>query len=486
MTRGKAEFRADEVLAHLEWVRRLARRLVVDPSAADDVAQEAWVAALSRPWPAGGGPARAWLARVATNAARRLGRREGVRRGHERSAASTADAPPTDELLRRAELQRRLVDLVLELREPYRDVLLLRYFEGLAPDAIARRRRLPIATVKTQLRRGLELLRERLDRDHGSRRGWLLALTPLVRNGGPLGAASTGALIVSSKVIVGALVAAGAVLVAGVWWSGRGVAPGGDIGADDAAGAADLAAADPAATDAILPEPAPVGRAEVEPQTPGSAASGAPAAPGPGASPPAAPGPGALELALEEALASFRTEIPRVEELRHALAELGRAAAVDRESLDVDAHGVLRGDLVLPTPGVRGSFQRGEGAWKVELALGAAPGDPDRHFGLRTVSLAIPDDLATCQATVQHHPNVRHDLAPLFARDRELIVGWNASTNAESGTRLNPIAMTPGPDGRGVTIGRVPEQQATAQERPWDADRSSYRPWADLLRPLVP
>jgi len=41
--------RLDELLRHDGFVRGLARRLILDPDAAEDLAQEAWVAALEGP-----------------------------------------------------------------------------------------------------------------------------------------------------------------------------------------------------------------------------------------------------------------------------------------------------------------------------------------------------------------------------------------------------------------------------------------------------
>ena len=57
------------LLAHAAWLRRLARSLVGDGAAADDLVQETWVAALRRP-PAEDRPVRPWLRRVLENAAR--------------------------------------------------------------------------------------------------------------------------------------------------------------------------------------------------------------------------------------------------------------------------------------------------------------------------------------------------------------------------------------------------------------------------------
>ena len=76
---------AEVVLAHLDWVRGLARSLVSDPNLADDAAQETWVAALRHP-PSPERPPRTWLRRVVRNAVLQIRRREAVRRGLSRQA----------------------------------------------------------------------------------------------------------------------------------------------------------------------------------------------------------------------------------------------------------------------------------------------------------------------------------------------------------------------------------------------------------------
>jgi len=71
------------------------------------------------------------------------------------------------------------VDRTLSLDEPYRSVVLLSVFDDLSTKRIAKRLGRPRNTIQTQLRRGLEKLRERLDRSYGDRRSWGLALLPL-------------------------------------------------------------------------------------------------------------------------------------------------------------------------------------------------------------------------------------------------------------------------------------------------------------------
>jgi len=168
-----------ELLAHAAWMRALAKTLVLDEHLADDVVQAAWTAALVRP-PRRGVPLRAWLATVVRNLAL-TGRRSAARRAdREERGARSERVPSTAELSERAELQRLLVESVQGLPEPYREVVLLRFFEDMQPGDIARHLELPVNTVRTRLARALERLRESLDRSHdGERRSWCLALIPL-------------------------------------------------------------------------------------------------------------------------------------------------------------------------------------------------------------------------------------------------------------------------------------------------------------------
>src|SRR5262245_36424106 len=164
------------------WVRALARSLLDDPDAADDAAQEAWLAALR--WPPAHRNLRAWFATLIKNFARRARRGERRRRLREEMAAASEVEQSTSELVARAELHRRVVEAVLALPEPYRATILLRFFEDLSPSAIARRLGIPAATVRSRLMRALEQLRERLDREHGGdRRAWMFGLARLASSG---------------------------------------------------------------------------------------------------------------------------------------------------------------------------------------------------------------------------------------------------------------------------------------------------------------
>jgi RNA polymerase sigma factor (sigma-70 family) len=166
----------EELLAQAAWARGLARALLADPSRAEDVLQETWLAALERP-PAELSRPRGWLARALGNAARQLGRAEGRRARRERAGARPERLPSAAELAETLETQRTLAGHVLALEEPYRSTLVLRFYRDLSPSAIARELGVPAATVRSRLARGLDVLRRRLDREHGGdRRAWGVAL----------------------------------------------------------------------------------------------------------------------------------------------------------------------------------------------------------------------------------------------------------------------------------------------------------------------
>ncbi|HEX6813255.1 MAG TPA: sigma-70 family RNA polymerase sigma factor [Planctomycetota bacterium] len=169
-----------ELLQQLDWVRSLAARLVFDRSQRDDLEQEIWHAALRSP-ARQGPPLRAWLTGIGKHLAALLHRRDARRRRREQAAVRTGAAKSAAEVAEHAELQQRLLTAVNALPEPMRDVVLLRFVEGLPPRAIAEQLRVPVATVRTRQQRAMERLRERLDADFGDRRAWALPFAALAR-----------------------------------------------------------------------------------------------------------------------------------------------------------------------------------------------------------------------------------------------------------------------------------------------------------------
>lgn len=165
----------EALLAHGNYVRGLARELVFDAALARDVEQETWLAALEQT-PRDPAATRGWLAAIVRNLARRAWRSSARRRAHEAAGAELERVVPSpEEVLEREELRARVVAAVNALEEPYRAALVLRWLEGHDPREVARRLGVPPETAKTRLKRGLELLRARLDRENrGGRGAWCL------------------------------------------------------------------------------------------------------------------------------------------------------------------------------------------------------------------------------------------------------------------------------------------------------------------------
>ena len=210
----------DLLLAHGSWIRSLARRMVADEHRAEDLVQETWLAALRRP--AALRSPRRWLRTVLTNLVRRDLRDTGRRNQREQANARAEAEPSVVATLEAASLGRELADAVLELDEPFRGCVLLRYYEDLPPREIAERLGVPVRTVNSRLSRGLERLRETWRRRHGDQGPtWTQSLLLLARPPGaaaPVAAAPAapassiplGALLMNAK-----LVTAAAVLVGG-------------------------------------------------------------------------------------------------------------------------------------------------------------------------------------------------------------------------------------------------------------------------------
>ncbi|MBI5363378.1 MAG: sigma-70 family RNA polymerase sigma factor [Planctomycetes bacterium] len=208
----------EDLLAHAGWARRLARTLVADPNVADDLVQDAYLAAASGAYKSSDAP-RGWLATVIGNFARRRHRSESARNVRERYAAQREELPGAEDRLERAQLEHALAAAVLALDEPYRDTLLLRFFEGLSTPAIAARHGVPESTVRSRLARALTVLRARLDRERGGREEWMGAFVAAFGRSTPVAphvpifaaAAGVGGLVVMKWIVC-------VVVVAGLGW----------------------------------------------------------------------------------------------------------------------------------------------------------------------------------------------------------------------------------------------------------------------------
>ena len=178
-----AKLELDDLLTHREFVRSVAARLLRDGSDVDGVEQLTWIT-----WWKGSKVSRqatrGWLARVARNHSLNLlrGRARAQHReeraGTERMRAAQEEAAGVAE---RVETARQLVERVLELREPNRTAILLRYYEGQSASLIAVRLGVSTMVVKGRLQRGLAELRAGLAaRDPERRELWRGRLSALV------------------------------------------------------------------------------------------------------------------------------------------------------------------------------------------------------------------------------------------------------------------------------------------------------------------
>lgn len=187
----------EELLANADFVRSLAKRLVTDEHSAADVTQEACLAALKNP-PLSEIPLRQWLSRVTRNFVSNLRRNEFRRVKREREAYRPQKAPTAEEITEREEARSRVVEALQKLKEPYRSTILLRFYENQSARDVAEAEGIPLETVRTRLKRGIELLRKQLDADYGgNRRAWSLILAPLA--GLQLLPASTAAATASAS-----------------------------------------------------------------------------------------------------------------------------------------------------------------------------------------------------------------------------------------------------------------------------------------------
>ncbi|MBC8327798.1 MAG: RNA polymerase sigma factor, partial [Planctomycetes bacterium] len=241
----------DLLLSQSAGLRQLALCLLQCEQDVEDVLQDAWIRAKTRP-PQRPGPLHGWLRTVVRNLALQRQRGEGRRRRREQQLDPGRVETPA-ELAARSEILAVLMHELNRLRPAYRDALVLRFLDGMPVAAIAERLGIPEATVHTRLRRGREALRQVLEAEWGVREcEGRLAAAALPAMGILKQALVGGALMgMGSKVgIAGLVVAAGAMLMLGAGPPGAG---GEEGGASPAPAPARAAGASPP------PPPAPPG-----------------------------------------------------------------------------------------------------------------------------------------------------------------------------------------------------------------------------------
>jgi len=195
------------LLADHGFVRSLAQKLCQDSDTADDIAQEAMVAAL-REGPADGKKRRSWLASVTRHLVFNHSRKNRRRVAREQLAAKNLTSTTPAEIVAEEQQRAMVVAAVLKLPEPFREVVLLRYYRGLDTKECAQQLEIPEATVRTRLKRGIERLRAELDKQHGGdRRQWVTALLPFALPSAPAAIGARTVILVAAALLLGTFVA---------------------------------------------------------------------------------------------------------------------------------------------------------------------------------------------------------------------------------------------------------------------------------------
>ncbi len=146
----------------------IARRIVHDPSLAEEVAQDVFLELYGHlPSLASEEHVVHWLRRVTVHRSIDQARRR-LRRPQDHAAVSFAEPGVAEPAAASQEhdpwLAERLRQMIEALPIMPRTVIVLRYQEGLGPEEIAAVLEMPVATVKSHLQRALKVLRAKSQR----------------------------------------------------------------------------------------------------------------------------------------------------------------------------------------------------------------------------------------------------------------------------------------------------------------------------------
>ena len=207
---------AGQFEVHALWLRRLARALVADDHIAEDLSQDAWLAAIERP--ARRRSMRAWLATVLRNRVRDTHRRnDAAARAHAEVAQGTEDDDNAD----RMRVLREVLDALDALDVADRDLLLARYLDGRRAVDLAPHYGVPASTIRSRIQRTLERVRTRLDVEEGGRHGWCAILMPMAG----LTAKTAAAAVTTASATVTAATTTSTAGATGLATTGLGVTP---------------------------------------------------------------------------------------------------------------------------------------------------------------------------------------------------------------------------------------------------------------------
>jgi RNA polymerase sigma-70 factor (ECF subfamily) len=160
----------ERLLSHLDAAHNLARWLMGNPADAEDVVQEAYLSALTGTSRFRGGDERAWLFAIVRNRCYSSHRRQRVRQAadfDETRHSDPAATPSPEQLAIEGDTSRRVQLAVEGLALEFREVIVLREFEGLSYKEIADVVGVPIGTVMSRLSRARAQLQATLALEEG-------------------------------------------------------------------------------------------------------------------------------------------------------------------------------------------------------------------------------------------------------------------------------------------------------------------------------
>jgi RNA polymerase sigma-70 factor (ECF subfamily) len=480
--------REEELLAQMGWVSALARSLLSDEGLADDVAQDAWVVATERPPRARQGAGlKAWLASLTRTLARQSVRSTKRRKLREQSAAKPEAVAPDSSIVERGALQERVVRAVMELEEPYRSTVLLRYLDGLSAPQIAARSGESPAVVRKRLERALERLRLKLDSAFdGNRRAWAVAALSLVsQNTARIG--KTGILTMAKSTIGSiSLAAFAATILVGTYLISRSSTHSSEPSSSPAHVSGAAGASPKAIADAQIPtsrapatvsrasEPAPIAVGEASPNE-------------------------RLSSELDNIAQSFLTDQPEVDRLADVFDAIGRVATIVPGSISSKAAESpdpaagpgatittrrTTGSLLVPGTNITAQFETNQRGTRITIQSdGKTP--LRKPFMQRDVSMFLgppgsPDQVA--HLYVQFQPDSRTDSSDVLGAEEEAVIGWAVGYDAK-GMGRQALTMARGPEAGSWRIGfseKRPEEKQEGVVKP-----ACFDTWYRLLDPVV-
>jgi len=472
----------EDLLTHLDWLSALARQLVLDQERAKDLVQDACLVAL-RKHPRDASGLRGWLAQVLRNLHRQRARSEDRARAYEQSVARLDVADATGKAVERVALQRELARHVLELEEPGRTVILLRFYTGLPPSEIADKLGVSVPVVNGRLHRALARLRDRL----GSEAKWdLAAWSTLLMD--PVTGAPQGAL--SSVTSPGAWVMAASSGVSSAVKLGVGVAVVLALGVTAwlALPTAKTAAQDamPSATKGTQIEatPAQIDHGEQERVPVAQQAHAISASTDPGAEAKqevdfSALGGQAPDAFLDSLAMSFLTETPDLKRLDQGMRYIAQHASIDESSVTRDEWKV-EGKLVIANADIDATFAITPDEYRITLNPYPRKVLP-YPFEKRDFTVLLSEKKGyPVNSAVLFWPDFKLESSGGFRLEREMITGWGAFIG-QRGTNAQPMSLKIASNGRWElgpgSMPRIQDNEAT--------DASAYAPLLKLLQPYA-